>query len=171
MKITTIREVIYWEYSKLIAEKISGSRTDYAQVTGVLKRLVAGKIKMSSILRENKLLVNADKKCTYCGCEAPLQWEHIIPLSRGGPDHIDNLVLSCRTCNLSKGTKNPFEWYGKPRRAEIPRIVVGKYLKLAFDRHQAAGTLELECTRPEGRMKLADLMTAFDEAESRMTAI
>jgi len=36
--------------------------------------------------------------------------EHVVPLSRGGSNSIDNLVLSCPTCNLRKGTKLLHEW-------------------------------------------------------------
>ncbi len=50
-------------------------------------------------------------KCVYCGCElyddnaSPngFHVDHKKPVRRGGTGHIDNLVASCRTCNLSKG--------------------------------------------------------------------
>mmetsp|Transcript_2261 Transcript_2261/g.4801 ORF Transcript_2261/g.4801 Transcript_2261/m.4801 type:complete len:98 (+) Transcript_2261:89-382(+) len=29
--------------------------------------------------------------------------DHVIPLSRGGPDLPSNLVISCRPCNMKKG--------------------------------------------------------------------
>lgn len=46
--------------------------------------------------------------CFYCG-QAPerdgLILEHVIPVRRNGPNTIDNLVLACTSCNLSKGSK------------------------------------------------------------------
>jgi hypothetical protein len=45
--------------------------------------------------------------CVYCGGHPPnveLQVDHFHPASRGGADHIDNLVTACRECNAGKGT-------------------------------------------------------------------
>lgn len=36
--------------------------------------------------------------------------EHIIPLSRGGTNGPENIVLACAKCNLRKGAKLPSEW-------------------------------------------------------------
>lgn len=54
-------------------------------------------------------------KCAYCGDVTGHVWhlEHIIPLSRGGTNAIDNLCVSCSPCNLSKGARTPSEWDGK----------------------------------------------------------
>lgn len=44
--------------------------------------------------------------CQYCGRKTPeviLELEHIIPLSKGGSDEIDNLITSCFECNRGKG--------------------------------------------------------------------
>jgi len=52
-------------------------------------------------------------KCYYCSHKVKLgeyHIEHIIPLARGGTNAIDNIVLACPRCNLSKGNKYPWEW-------------------------------------------------------------
>ena len=36
--------------------------------------------------------------------------DHIIPLARGGLHSPENLVASCKACNLSKGSKLYWEW-------------------------------------------------------------
>jgi len=50
--------------------------------------------------------------CQYCG-ERPhvreLNLDHVLPKSRGGKSTWDNLVTSCRDCNLEKGYRLPDE--------------------------------------------------------------
>lgn len=50
--------------------------------------------------------------CAYCG-DVPedLHRDHVIPVSKGGGNVLGNLVISCSTCNLSKGSKDLDEWY------------------------------------------------------------
>jgi hypothetical protein len=45
--------------------------------------------------------------CQYCGRKTPeviLELEHIIPISKGGTDEIENLTTSCFECNRGKGS-------------------------------------------------------------------
>lgn len=49
--------------------------------------------------------------CGYCGQKPPsviLEVDHIIPVSEGGIDEINNLITSCFDCNRGKG-KNSLE--------------------------------------------------------------
>jgi len=48
-----------------------------------------------------------DFTCQYCGRKTPeviLELEHMIPLSKGGTDELDNLTTSCFECNRGKGS-------------------------------------------------------------------
>lgn len=43
--------------------------------------------------------------CLCCGVGGKLTADHIIPISRGGSDSIDNVQPLCAQCNRKKGTK------------------------------------------------------------------
>ncbi len=43
--------------------------------------------------------------CVRCHATTDLHFDHIIPLSRGGGDHAENIQLLCRSCNLKKGSR------------------------------------------------------------------
>lgn len=44
-------------------------------------------------------------RCTQCGDAHYLEFDHIIPLSRGGATSVTNLQILCRNCNLAKGAR------------------------------------------------------------------
>ncbi|GAA6196674.1 hypothetical protein NBRC116598_21180 [Pseudophaeobacter arcticus] len=51
------------------------------------------------------------RMCVYCGCiEGPFHIDHLWPVSKGGSNDPSNLVVSCASCNLSKGGKSLREW-------------------------------------------------------------
>ena len=57
-----------------------------------------------------KLFARDRNLCAYCGDQFPeelLTREHIVPVSRGGPDSWMNVVTACRACNHRKGNRTP----------------------------------------------------------------
>ena len=45
-------------------------------------------------------------RCAYCGKEGlKLTEDHVIPVSKGGMDTIDNIVPACKPCNSRKHNK------------------------------------------------------------------
>jgi 5-methylcytosine-specific restriction endonuclease McrA len=50
--------------------------------------------------------------CYWCDAEVGQDYhvDHVVPLSKGGSDGPDNLVIACPTCNLRKGAKMPDEF-------------------------------------------------------------
>ncbi|MDE2687060.1 MAG: DNA methyltransferase [Chloroflexota bacterium] len=64
--------------------------------------------------RQNKhvLFGQQEGRCNGCRTEFPFRAfsiDHIIPRSRGGTDHIDNLQLLCTHCNSTKGDRSMVE--------------------------------------------------------------
>lgn len=85
-------------------------------------REVGGEITYQDIRR---LYLSQKGCCKYCGVKiggrrnkATTHVDHVIPISRGGANTPENIVLACQTCNLSKGPKLLHEW--QPERFPTP---------------------------------------------------
>ena len=66
------------------------------------------------------------RTCQYCNTKSGdhrLEWEHMIPKSRGGSDTIKNATLACHECNRAKDNLTPEEWLtslkGKKKRSQL----------------------------------------------------
>ena len=68
-------------------------------------------------------IIERDKLCVYCRNNERLEIDHITAIANNGNNDYNNLVLSCRKCNSSKGDKDVFEWC-KEKGIEIPKIVI-----------------------------------------------
>lgn len=86
-------------------------------------------------LSRRNLMLRDGHQCQYCGRRPPLRdlnIDHVIPKCRGGRDAWENLVTTCKTCNLKKGSKAPEEVGFKllstpvrPRWTTAARILLG----------------------------------------------
>lgn len=90
---------------------------------------------MSNGISKHKFLTVCNKtneRCAYCGkrinfgrinCKYQFAVDHVIPKVKGGTNDINNLLLSCSSCNTSKGKKSleefrysfTFKLYGIPK--------------------------------------------------------
>ena len=53
-------------------------------------------------------------KCFYCGkrLNGKYHIDHVVPLSLGGSNGPENIVIACPECNLSKSAKHPMDFAG-----------------------------------------------------------
>jgi len=50
-------------------------------------------------------------RCAYCGADGDLHIEHVVPISKGGPHSIGNIIPACKDCNFSKRDSEVETWY------------------------------------------------------------
>ena len=66
----------------------------------------------SPALTNAALFARDAHQCLYCGREFSryqLTRDHVMPISRGGRDHWENVVSACIACNVRKGSRTPGE--------------------------------------------------------------
>lgn len=109
---TIIVEVAEFNIKKIKNPDISGK--DYQQGT------------LQGYNIRNYLLEKHGRKCFYCDKEVSnFEVEHMIPKAKGGSNRIDNLTLSCHSCNQKKGTLTAEEFI----KQTLPAEKVAKKLK------------------------------------------
>lgn len=89
------------------------------------KKRARGEKRRALIRNAEGFHTSDDLKCLYqehegvCGyCGVRIYWsvsrdihiDHIQPLSKGGSNWPQNIILACETCNLNKGIKTLDEW-------------------------------------------------------------
>lgn len=174
--VSTVRQLIYWEYAKLIA-KAAGFEGNYGFTVSRYKKLVSGEMTWSSSVRDYEKEMEKGVACVYCGATTHLSTDHIIPISRGSVDpriaklldSPNNCVRACRTCNSRKSNKDVFEWYGAERMNDIPKLVLSKFLKLAYDLHEIQGTLDLKDPNMDGVLDIYDLGVVITHLITKMS--
>jgi hypothetical protein len=142
--VKTVRQIIYYQYAKIISEASGFSKTDYGIIMNRWKKLCSGDIQWSTSVREWLKEKEHPNHCIYCGKEDKLTVEHILPRHCGGEDIPENVVMVCQSCNSSKGKKRLYEWRGLDAKDNHHRIAEGKYLKYLHHLHESRGTLDLD---------------------------
>lgn len=153
--VKTIKDLIFYQYAKIVAK--SAGISGHKFVMSRMKMFSSGEITMSTALRELKMQMSGNKYCEYCQAEENLSWDHLIPRVKGGSDTAENGAWACRSCNSSKGSKGIYEWYGLSRKDDIPRLIVGKYLKLLYEIHESRDTLNASDLNGDGKLDVLDL--------------
>ena len=65
------------------------------ETNGFASRYIKNETKTEVLVRDNH-------KCQSCGSDKKLEFDHIVPVSKGGSSEANNLQLLCRSCNRSK---------------------------------------------------------------------
>lgn len=177
--VETVRDIIFYQYAKIIAKstfKIQNGRKAKQDHFGFIREtfldLKGGKKSWSEITREDKQLVETEKRCIYCGSEEDLHWEHIVPKSLNIKQEcktcniiqgIHNQILACRKCNFSKGTMGLYKFFSSKYPKEnkfydlIPSLLEKKYLKTIYNCHKCAQTLGKEDLDGDSKITVLDI--------------
>jgi len=158
-----MRDLIFWQYAKILADEEGSSRNNYPFVKEKFVQLKEGKLAWPENIREFIRRKEEFTKCIYCGRKTILKHERLLSLSRGGAYDGDNSVMVCINCSANKGDKRIYEWYGLENRDTIPRLAESKYLNLLFSLHHKRG--DLDETRVARLCKSCDMSSLCPEKE------
>jgi len=76
------------------------------------RRALLANARTTTTKQELSTLIESTGECFWCSkpLDSEYHIDHFYPISRGGDNSIENLVVSCPHCNLSKGAKDPLEF-------------------------------------------------------------
>lgn len=160
--VKSVKDLIFWEYAKLIAES-AGYKDNYGFIVSKFKKLKSGELKWKEVDQDAIDYQFKERKCIYCGEKENLTKDHIIPKIKGGKDIPANIVLACKKCNCSKNDSDVFEWYYVKKKVKnIPSHIWKRYLKLVWEFHTINRTLDRVDVNMDGKLDLMDLSAVFD---------
>lgn len=95
----------FWDLLKLMSGV--GVAEDIAEFENVVDDLYLARKEFDAIrdFLFNELVKRDGKFCKQCGSRHDLTVDHIVALSRGGTNDLNNLQILCRTDNSSKGAR------------------------------------------------------------------
>lgn len=67
-----------------------------------------------SFTKEDLRKIKSHGECAYCGVKLDprdTEVDHVVPCAYGGPNSIENVVASCKSCNGAKSRLNPYEFH------------------------------------------------------------
>ena len=70
-------------------------------------------------------VLKRDRACRYCGIpltKLTVTLDHVIPVSKGGTNDMDNLVASCKPCNHAKDSMSVEEFLAYRARMQGTKV-------------------------------------------------
>jgi 5-methylcytosine-specific restriction endonuclease McrA len=114
------KDLILWDMSpsEIVLRGGTNSRTGIRseiplQTIVSIKGDVQDPSKRRVPLKNEHLFRREKNRCGYCGntfSNTQLTRDHVVPVSRGGPNVWENVVTSCKSCNSAKDARTPEEW-------------------------------------------------------------
>lgn len=139
MNFSNFGEFLYYAYANLqmLHYCISNGlekydRTCYMIRAKAYKAYKEGRWHIHDLLNENVSKIQQNDVCWYCGkAMSPKQLtkDHVFPRSKGGDNNMDNIIMTCKACNSSKGNMDLFKWYAEVRKEWPPLNVIVHYMK------------------------------------------
>lgn len=114
-RIEKIRKSVEWgrnnkEKRKIAKDKWKAKNKEKTNFLGRMynwrKKNAEGRI----TLEQSRWLYSRHTLCLYCNKNKPNTIDHVVPLSKGGTNNLDNLLAVCVNCNSRKGDKFLVEW-------------------------------------------------------------
>jgi hypothetical protein len=139
--IKSIRDLIYYQYAKILAESAGYGKGNYEFTMEKWNEFKTGKADFKSSVTGLIKDMDDPKRCTFCGQLVPLKQCKLLPK---GPDILSNKVQACFNCVLNKDEEPLYQWFGIDNRDTIPKLAEMKYLKLLYKLHEKQGTLDEE---------------------------
>jgi hypothetical protein len=177
--VKTIRDLIYYQYAKVIALQVFGAergqgviKYDYEFVRNTFWDFKTGAKSWSEATEEDVPFAEMEKQCVYCGVEEDLHPGQLVPRSlRIKPecetcDTIQgtyNQVWACGRCDSMKSAKGLYQFFKvKFPKSEkfydlIPPSLEKKYLKVIYNCHLCAGTLDSGDIDDDGELTVLDI--------------
>ena len=160
----TIKDQIFFQYAKIIACSAYGcmnwweaKKKYYWFIKNKFKQLRDDSITRSTILREDKQMLDEEKKCVYCGTSENLSRDHIVAKSLKIKEScatcdkiqwISNHIWACQSCNSKKSDSWLYHFRKKLHPEEkkfydtLPPLLEKKYLKTIYCCHLCNRSLE-----------------------------
>jgi len=160
----TIKDQIFFQYAKIIACSAYGcenwweaKKKCYWFIKSTFKKLQQDEIQWFTILREDKQMLDEEKKCVYCWSSENLSRDHIVPKSLKINERcascekiqwISNHIRACQSCNSKKSDMWLYHFRKKlnpddPKYYDtLPPLLEKKYLKTMYCCHVCNSSLD-----------------------------